>query len=442
MPKRRPRVLLVEGDAASGRTLAAALEAAGFDVTWARDRRAADAALERPQPDALVVALDDPESGALDVLRRARAADPDRPAVAILAQGDAESALAALRAGAGPAHERPVDAESLAESVRRALPARALLRRLDELEAQAAARTGVIARSRAMARVLEQVERVAGARVPLLIEGEPGTGKRRVARLVHALSPRRTARFVAVDCAVAGEPALEAVLFGSPAGALTGSVALELAEGGTLYLERASAAPPSVQVRLLRLLQERKWERPGGVAAAADVRLVVSNERDLSAEVAAGGFRADLAERLGVARLAIPPLRERREDLPHLVREILLRLPRGSGRKARAITRGALERLAAHDWPGNLDELKRTIETMAAGAERGAALGLADLPAPLRAGLEGAGAPLAPGMTAAEAERALIAATLRHTGGDRARAAALLGIGLRTLYRKLRSPAG
>lgn len=269
-----------------------------------------------------------------------------------------------------------------------------------------------------MRRVLDQIERLAPGRGPVLIDGEPGSGKRRVAEALHERGPRRAARFVATDAAA---PGFEAALFGGDGA----EPALALAEGGTLYVARIGAAPAAAQVRLLRLVRDRVWEGAAG-EAAADVRLVAAGGEDL------GALRADLHERIAVARIAVPPLRERIEDLPELVRERL----RAVRRRPPAITAGALEALARHPWPGNVRELEALLAGLAVATPAGRPIGVADLP-PGLAAAAAADVALAPGLTLAEAGRLLIEATLRHTGGDKPRAAALLGIGLRTLYRKL-----
>lgn len=418
MTPRAPRVMLM-ASGAERRDLQAALEAAGFHV-----RRPG----EREPFDALVVALDEPESA--ELLRQQREREPAVRPVAIIPAHDAGAALTALRARAAFALERPVDGAGLVACVRAALSERAAARQAEELEARAGRRAGLIARSPAMARVVEQLERIAPGRGAMLLEGEPGTGKRRVARMVHARSPRRTARFVAMDC---GEPQVERALFGDARAEAPATI--ELAEGGTLYLERVDAAPAALQVRLLRLLHDRAWEPPGGGEARADVRVIAAVDHDPAPDVASGTLRKDLFDRLAVARVRVPPLRERREDLPLLVREILRARPRERGRSSLTLTPGALERLLAYHWPGNVSELEHTVEVMATAAS-GTLLGVEHLPAHLKPS-PAPGLDLRPGTTVAEAERALIAATLQHTGGDKAAAARLLGIGLRTLYRKL-----
>ncbi|MGH7730439.1 MAG: sigma 54-interacting transcriptional regulator, partial [Candidatus Eiseniibacteriota bacterium] len=207
-----------------------------------------------------------------------------------------------------------------------------------------------------------------------------------------------------------------------------------------LYLDEVAAAPQAVQIRLLPLLQERAFERVGGrTAIPVDVRLIAGTARDIGGLAREGRFREDLLRRLAAARIAMPPLRERREDIPPMVERFLREANRRHRRRVKGVTRGVLEILQRHAWPGNVRELRDTVESMVVSAPGGRPLDLADLPRPLRAGADARErVEIAPGMTVEEAERALIAATLAHVGHDKPRAAAMLGIGLRTLYRKIK----
>jgi DNA-binding NtrC family response regulator len=339
--------------------------------------------------------------------------------------------------------KRPIDPGRLQEVLARGLTHEALAARLAAIEEQLDERLGferLSGRSRALQRVMEQVRQIAATRATVLIEGEPGTGKGLVAQAIHQHGPRRHEPFVRIDCA-AGAAVLEGELFGrdvAEGGAATAG-RLELADGGTLLLDEIGAAPAGVQVRLLRVLQDRTFERVGGgVTLTSDARIIAATSVDLVAEVAAGRFRADLHSRLVVVRIAIPPLRQHADDVPLLVEGFIRDANAAHGRRVTGITRGALDRLAAHDWPGNVRELRNVVEAMVAFARGRRALDLSDLPDALRgADAEFERLELAVGMTVEEAERRLIAATLRHTGGDKPRAAGILGIGLRTLYRKI-----
>ena len=297
--------------------------------------------------------------------------------------------------------------------------------------------------SRAIRRVMEQVQTVAATRAAVLIEGEPGSGKRLVAQIIHGSSPRHDERFVWASCAPAGEGVLEGDLFGwERAAGGTGVVHpgwLELADGGSLFLDEVGSAPPGVQMRLLRAIQEHAFERVGGLKTLrADVRMLASSSRDLTADVEAGRYRGDLFERLSVVRITIPPLRERTEDIALLVAAFIKDFNREHGRKVLGVSTGALEALVRHPWPGNVRELRGAIEAMVVATHERRKLELSDLPSSLRGRMSSRNElSVTVGMTVAEAERRLIAATLRHTGGDKPRAAAMLGIGLRSLYRKL-----
>jgi DNA-binding NtrC family response regulator len=303
----------------------------------------------------------------------------------------------------------------------------------------------VIGHSRAIARVTEQARHVASTRTTVLLEGEAGSGKGLLALAIHEAGPRAGAAFVRVTLSVLPGGAIEAELFGQERGAARGGEGprrgrFELADGGTLYLDEIGEAPPAVQVRLLRAIQDRSFERIGGAETLrCDVRLIAGTQRDLAADVKAGRFREDLYYRLGAVNVRMPALRERHEDIPLLVEGFLRELNREHGRRVTGITRGVLERLGRHPWPGNVRELRNAVEGMVVFAHGRRPLGHSDLPDWLREpATESRRIELAAGMTVEEAERHLIEATLRHTGHDKPRAAAMLGIGLRTLYRKIK----
>ena len=264
---------------------------------------------------------------------------------------------------------------------------------------------------------------LAATRAPVLLEGEPGTGKSVVARALHYGGPRRERRFERVDCGALPEASQAEVLFGGAG--VPG--ALERAAGGSLLVHGIERASPGMQLRLLHFLQE-----------PTNVRLIAASDHDLGAEVRAGRFRDDLYHLLAATRVQLPALRSRREDLPALVAELVRAANRAHGRRVPSVSAGVLERFARHDWPGNVAELKATLEQMVASARGRRPLDLESLPETLRgAGEPGSQVELSVGMTLDSAERLLIEATLAYTLGDKRRAAALLGIGLRTLYRRL-----
>ncbi len=303
----------------------------------------------------------------------------------------------------------------------------------------------LVGHSRSIVRVVEQLRHIASTRATVLIEGEAGTGKGLAAQAIHRNGPRKSERFVSVHLGTLALGAIESELFGRERDALPGADAprrgsFETAEAGTLYLGEIGEAPPAVQVRLLRAIQDHTFERTGGTQTLkSDVRLIAGTQRDLSADVKSGRFREDLYYRLSAVKVRMPALRERGDDIPLLVEVFLRDLNREHGRRVTGITRGVLERLTRHPWPGNVLELRNAVEGMVVFARGRRPLDLSDLPEWLKeAGSESPRLELAVGMTVEEAEQKLIAATLQHTGHDKPRAAAMLGIGLRTLYRKIK----
>jgi two-component system NtrC family response regulator/two-component system response regulator HydG len=307
----------------------------------------------------------------------------------------------------------------------------------------------IIGRSAPMERLFEQMKLVAPTRSTVLVIGESGTGKELVANALHRASPRRDERFLAINCGAIPSDILESELFGHERGAFTGAVArkigkFEMAHRGTLFLDEISELYPELQVKLLRVLEERQVMRVGGGELIdVDFRLIAATNRDLEKEVSDGRFREDLYYRLKVVTLRIPPLRERRADVPLLVEHYLRQACAEHGKDEKTVSPPAMEALAGYDWPGNVRELKNLVESLVI-FHQGDAVEVEDLPPEVsRARAEpGAGAPIqvAEGRprTMDEIERQAILETLSRTGGHRAQAAHLLGIGLRTLQRKLK----
>ena len=297
--------------------------------------------------------------------------------------------------------------------------------------------------SRGMERVRDQIRQMAGSRGTVLIEGETGTGKSLAAKALHHHGPGRDEPLVGLSFTALPPHEAEAQLFGveTADGSVSQPGTLEQAGAGTLLLDEVGEAAAPVQIRLLRLLQDREFERVGGRRPLkSQARLVTTSSRDLGHDVEAGHFRADLLRRLGAVRLALPPLRERPEDMPFLVEMFIGDTAPPRGRKVTGVTPGLLEELTRHTWPGNVRELRSVIAGMIALVDRRRALDLSDLPSALKRGdVTRDTLNVTVGMTVEEAERILIEATLRHTGGDKTRAAAVLGIGLRTLYRRIRA---
>ncbi|WP_438017790.1 sigma-54-dependent Fis family transcriptional regulator [Sorangium sp. So ce315] len=376
-----------------------------------------------------------------------------------LGRGDASCVFAGRTAEAWGADLEPhlpfFEAHRLDASLRRAAEAlgraeRRLKTRAEALSRAAAAAAdagGLVAASPAMRRVVELARRVAQVDATVLITGESGTGKERVARLVHDASPRRArGPLLAINCAAIPEPLLESELFGHARGAFTGATRdragiFEAAAGGTLFLDEVGELPAGVQVKLLRALQAREVRRVGeNRSRPVDVRVVAATNRELAAEVSAGRFRKDLYYRLQVVELRLPPLRERREDVLPLARGLLAQAAARMRRPAPRLSPGAADRLVRHAWPGNVRELENAMERAVALAE-GRRIETEDLPEEVRSALP---APSAPAVeprvrTLGEVEQEYLLAVLARNEGNQTRAAAELGIGVSTLYRKLKA---
>ncbi len=446
MTEPKPIALLASGDRPSVRALTAFLRERGFETCWARNGESAFHVLDEEPVQFLVTELRLEGGDGLEVLRRARARNPEVCAVMVAEEDDVGRALEAMRQGAYDFQLKPLNLEKLAAVLERGLSHQRLVGRVAEMEGRLEERYGLeqfAGRSRAVARVLDQVRQVAPTRATVLIEGEAGTGKGLLAQAIHQNSPRRDQRFVWMRCGTLGEAEIERELFGEEAGPPPGAAPrhgrLELADGGTLFVDEVGEMSPAVQAKLLRVLQDREFERVGGSETLrVDVRMIAATEADLAERVASGAFREDLFYRLGVARIAMPALRERADDIPLLVESFIREFNRRHARRVTGITPGAAERLRRYGWPGNVRELRSVVEGMVASALGRRPLDVSDLPDRLRGRARPPGRlTLTVGMTIEEAERQLIAATLRHTGGDKQRAAQLLGIGLRTLYRKI-----
>ncbi len=439
-------LLVVDDEPSARTTLALLLRKRGHRVAEADDVGSATKRLADEVFDLVVTDLRMPDGDGLDVLQAART-QADAPEVILLtAYADWKSAKDAIRLGALDYFEKGQDPEELYHRIDKALAARALRRENANLKAQLRERYGVpglIARSHAMQAVLDLVERVAPTDATVLIQGESGTGKEVIAKAVHHASARATRPFVAVNCGAVPEPLLESELFGYVRGAFTGAAASKLglfeeADGGTLFLDEIAEMPATVQVKLLRALQSGEVRRLGATQAATiDVRVLAATNGDLATRISQGSFREDLFYRLNVIQMILPPLRDRREDIPALAEHFLTRAAAKLARTLR-LSPAALERLLRYPWPGNVRELENAIERAAILA-RTEAVEPDDLPPHVSAGLHLGPSPALPRqITLADAERAHILTTLERYGRNHSGAAEALGIGRTTLWRKLK----
>ena len=440
-------ILVVDDDQSSRDLLARILTSAGHRVTALSDGREAVAALDAGEnPDLVVSDIRMAEMDGLQVIDAFRERAPDTPVILVTAFGNIDGAVEAIRRGAADYLSKPYDVDAIQIVVARALQHRELAMENRALRRGLRDRyrlDNVVGRSEAMLQVYKTAARVASTDATVLIQGESGTGKELVARAIHTASPRASGPFVAVDCGAIAEGVLESELFGHARGAFTGAQVarrglFEEAHHGTLFLDEIGDIGQNLQARLLRALQEGTIRRVGtNEPIAVDVRIVAATNRDMEAAVKQGSFRADLYYRLHVVSIRIPPLRERREDIPLLAEHFAQKHGRAEGS---AISPEARELLVAHEWPGNVRELENVIARALALNPSGVVVP-EDLPEAIRAAVSSpAKAPLpdvADRPSLAELERRYATQVLQETGGNKTRAAEILGIDRKTLYRIL-----
>ena len=420
----------------------------GHHVRLAEDGPSAVAELEREAIDVLISDIKMPGMSGVDVLREAKRIDPDIVGIMMTAYASTETAVEALRLGAYDYLTKPFDVEELKAKVRNALERRTLRQEnvlLKRALRSSSAFSNIIGRSKAMQDVFDLVETVAPTNSTILVTGESGTGKELVARAVHTNSLRRDQAFVALNCGALPETLLESELFGHMRGAFTGAATtkkglLEAAERGTVFLDEISEMSPMMQVKLLRVLQERKFRRVGGNEEIdADIRIIAATNRDLAKAVGGGSFREDLYYRINVIPIHLPPLRERREDIAPLAEHFVAKYREQMGKPVTGLTPEAFHWLESADWPGNVRQLENVIER-AVALERGALIQVNSLPSE-----QGPKAPIRDAVAAPEAaalpesgldlprhleaqEREFVSQALRQSGGRHDRAAKLLAI--------------
>lgn len=428
-----------------------------FEVYVAPDIAGALAAMDADPPDVLLTDLRLGADDGMNLIERALARPKPPVCIMMTAYGSVDTAVEAMKRGAYDFVTKPVNIDRLELLIRRALRDRATREENVELK-QKVTHSGsldaMIGRSSAMVRVFDTVRQVAPSRATVLIQGESGTGKELAAHAIHNLSNRAARRFVAIHCMALSPQLLESELFGHERGAFTGATErragrFEQANGGTIFLDEIGEIDASTQVKILRVLGERAFERVGGnQTIQADVRLIAATNKDLATLVAEGKFRDDLFFRLNVVQLTMPPLRDRREDIPLLVQNFLKQSAEENEKPHRELTPEAVASIVAYDWPGNVRELRTAIEhgVVMSSAAR---IGIGDLPAFVRETIPFLGEPSLPDATSPtptpadalnlhHSERALIYRALEETGGNRTKAAARLGISRRTLHRRLR----
>ena len=440
MPK---RILVTDDDPSTCEFFVELLDDVGCVIETRQDPRAAIdlAASERFDVVVSDINFEDTLSG-IDVLKEVKRAHPDTEVVLISAFGTLDTAIEAVRLGAFDFVSKPFDVEGVRQTIRRALSARSS-EPSAESEKPAQRREPedtLIGASAKMLSVYKSIALVAESKTTVLIQGESGTGKELVARAIHGKGPRARAPFLAVNCGALTETLLESELFGYVRGAFTGAAAdkegfLHAARGGTLFLDEISETSPALQVKLLRVLQQEEYTPVGGTKSlATDVRVIAASNQNLESLVAEGRFRKDLYYRLNVVTIVVPPLRGRPEDIPKLIAHFVRRMRAVS---APRLSARALDRLIAYPWPGNVRELENTIERLALFS-RGRTIEAEDLPEKFREAKPKVEESLFEGLpTLDEIEKRYLVHVLGRVEGNRTRAAEILGIDRRTLYRML-----
>lgn len=447
------RTILVADDEKNIRQgLQLALEDEGYKVLLASDGIEAWSTISKAQVDLLITDLKMPRMGGNELLKKISSSYPTMPVVILTGHGTIESAVEAMRNGAVDFMTKPLNLDRLFMLIKRAFSNldlydqnTQLKRELDELKKRSSYNK-IIGKSEPMTRLLEMVNQVADAQASVLVTGESGVGKELIGDALHNLSSRANGPFIKVSCASFAETLLEDELFGHEKGAFSGAISsrkgrFELAHKGTLFLDEIGEISPSIQVKLLRVLQERQFERLGGEKTIeVDVRLVAATNRDLAKEVKEGRFREDLYYRLNVIHLTVPPLRERKDDIPLLMSHFLELYTKINNRNIDGFSNRAKAAMLNYDWPGNIRELGNCVES-AVVLTTSNIIELEDLPSIVRNASTNERVVVPVGTTMAQAEKALILATVASCNGNKSKAAEVLQIARKTLHRKIQEYA-
>jgi len=437
---------VVDDEPAQRELVGGFLRKQGFDVAEAPDGRTALERFRKEPFDLLLTDQKMPGLSGLELLEAARAVTPAVAVIIMTAYGTIETAVAAIKGGAADYLTKPVNLDELLHRIAQVRERQRLIMENRELREALQERhrvEGIIGESGRMQEVLSLVRRVAGSDATILIQGESGTGKELIARAIHYASPRAGAPLVSVNCAALPETLLESELFGHEKGAFTGAVAarkgrFELADGGSLFLDEIGDLPLHLQVKLLRVLQEREFERVGSSRpVAVNVRLLAATHRDLEALVRAGRFRDDLYYRINVVSISLPPLRERREDIPLLLDHFVEKFSRRNGKRIGGLTREAREALLRYDYPGNVRELENLVER-AVILTRDEVIGLEDLPLGVKEREGETSGETSLTVLVEGLERRMIREALARADGVQTQAAEILGISERVLRYKLK----
>jgi DNA-binding NtrC family response regulator len=441
----RGRILIVDDESNARAALSEILRDEGYATETAADGFKGLGKLEEFGPDVILTDLKMPGLDGIAFMEKARAAAPGTAFVVMTAFGTISSAVEAMKKGAENYLLKPLDPEALGAVVERAMEKAHLMQEAQRLRDRLRERNAfshIVSSDPKMHAVLELVAQVGPSRASVLVTGESGTGKELIAEAIHAASPRSKAPFVRLHCAALSESLLESELFGHERGAFTGAVTrregrFRQADAGTLFLDEIGEVPAAVQVKLLRFLQDKTFERVGGnETQKVDVRIIAATNRDLGAQIKNGSFREDLFYRLNVVTIELPPLRERRGDVPALASFFLRRYAAENGKSIDTFSEDALHTLLEYRWPGNVRELENVVERAVVLCD-GPSVERKHLPPGVVPSEDRGGPPAIPGSTIAELERYAILKTLEACGGSTSRAATVLGVSPRKIQYKL-----
>lgn len=442
------RILIVEDETNIRNGLSVALELDGYAIYLAADGEKAIPILEREDIDLVISDLKMPAMGGEELLKKITSSYPTIPVIILTGHGTIESAVSAMRDGAFDFLTKPVNLAHLSMLVKRALSNRSLMLQHRTLQDEVNrlrlkdSYPGVISKSSGMRKVMDVVAQVSNSKASVLITGESGVGKEVIADIIHQQSGRRDNPMIKVHCAALTDTLLESELFGHEKGAFTGAVAtkrgrFEMADGGTILLDEIGEISQSTQVKILRILQERRFERVGGEKTLeVDIRIVSATNRNLLQEIQEGNFREDLYYRLNVVNIDIPPLRERKEDIFPLILSCLKEFAEENQKEIDGISAKARGILVNYNWPGNIRELRNCMESAVVMC-KGSVIQPDDLPPTVLSAEGGSAINIPVGTSLSEAERMIIQETLSYEKGNKSSAARVLGIGRKTLHRKL-----
>jgi len=439
------RLLVIDDEKNIRNGLAEALHGDGYEVACAENGDEGWERFQNGDIDLVITDLKMPGLGGDELLKRILAHAPGFPVIMLTGHGTVETAVAAMRDGAWDFLTKPVDLNHLSLKVKRALDNRELFfrhRRMEEELEREKQFKSIIGNSRSIREVFNMMNKAAPTKASILITGESGVGKELVADAIHDLSPRKDQPLIKVHCAALSPSLLESELFGHEKGAFTGAVSqrrgrFELASGGTLFLDEIGEIDPNIQIKLLRVLQEKRFERVGGEQTIeTDVRIITATNKDLKAEIEKNAFREDLYFRLNVVNINVPPLRERKDDIPLLIASFIKEFAIENGKKIDGINDKARARIYAYEWPGNIRELRNCLESAVVMCQSNI-ISVGDLPPIFRDADDEGWINIRLGASMEDCEKVIIRDTLSYCKGNKSKTAETLDIGRKTLLRKL-----